>query len=490
MVEPSMSPEAAEALAMVSKLARDLQWRQPDIRRFDDYYRGVHGKLEFASSEFAEHFKTRYKAFSDNWCAVVADAPVERLEVTGFRTGDPAAEGPDKDLWRVWRRNDADYFSDQAFLDSTISKRSFMLVWGNPDDEQTPRITWEHPAQAIIDYDPETHARRAALKVWIDDVHEYGTLYTPRWVWKWQRSRFQGPETESGLVVIGAESGWTPRKVENEPWPLPNPLGQVPMVELPNRPRLIGEPLSDIAGVVSMQDATNLFWSYLFSAADFASFPARVIMGAERPKMPVLDDQGQVIGTKDIPLEKFRSDRILWLEDPQAKISEWAATNLTSYTDVIEVAVSHMAAQSRTPPHYLMSKIVNANAETLKTAETGLVKRTGEKTESYGRGIREGAALICLAQGNPAKAEAMRAGKTLWKDVETRSEAQAVDGAQKLHAMGFPLEYLAQRIGIPPDEIKQIMAMREREIEQDPITELARQGSMVPAQGAPEDDLE
>lgn len=479
MAEPSMSPETREALATVDRLARDLQWRQSDIRLYDDYYRGNQGKLKFASDEFADHFKSRYQQFADNWCAVVADAPVERLEVVGFRTGDETAEGPDKDLWRVWRANDADFFSDQAFLDATISKRAFMMVWGNPADEQTPRVTWEHPAQAIIDYDPETHERRNGLKLWVDDDMEYATLLTPQWVWKWQRSRFQGPETESGLIVIGAQSGWSPREVGDEPWPLPNPMGVVPMVELPNRPRLIGEPLSDIAGVVAMQDANNLFWSYLFSAADFASFPARVITGAERPKMPVLDAGGQVVGTRDVPLEKFRSDRILWLEDPSAKIDEWAAAALSGYTDVIEVSVSHIAAQSRTPPHYLMSKIVNANAETLKTAETGLVMRTREKTDSYGRGIREGGALIALAQGNPGKAQAMRAGKILWRDIETRSEGQAVDAAQKLGALGFPLEYLAQRIGIEPDEIAQILAMRERQIQQDPLGWMAREGPVA-----------
>lgn len=485
MTEQSMTPVAAQALATLSRLAQELRWRQTDIRRFDDYYRGEHGGLPFASDEFKTFFKNRYRSFSDNWCGVVADAPTERLEVVGFRTVDAADLEPDEDLWRVWRANDADFYSDQAFLDATIGKRAFMLVWGNPDDEETPRITWEHPAQAIIDYDPETHQRRAALKVWIDDTTEYATLYTRTQVWKWRRSRFQGPQTESGLYVVGAESGWEPRQSAAEPWPLPNPLGQVPMTELPNRPRLIGEPLSDIAGVVSMQDAVTVLWSYLLNAADFTSLPARVITGAERPKMPILDEEGQVVGERDVPLEKFRSGRILWLEDPQARISEWAQANLASYIEVIETCVSHIAAQSRTPPHYLMSKIVNANAETLKTAETGLVKRTEEKTESFGRGIREGAALVALAQGNAAKARAMRAGKTLWRDVETRSEGQAIDAATKLHSVGFPLEYLARRIGIEPDEIKQIMGMRRRELEDDPIGSLARLGDVTAAQLPP-----
>jgi len=68
----------------------------------------------------------------------------------------------------------------------------------------------------------------------------------------------------------------------------------------------------------------------------------------------------------------------------------------------------------------------------------------------------------------------MRSGTALWRDVETRSEAQAVDGAMKLHSMGFPLEYLAQRIGIDPDEITNILTMRREEATLDPLAELTR----------------
>lgn len=469
-----MSQEAAEALKLLHQLAEELAWRQSDVRLYEDYYRGAQGKLQYASEQFGKFFSDRYKSFSDNWCGTVADAPTERLEVKGFRTNDPKAK-PDTDLWRVWRENDADFYSDQAFLDAIIAKRSYMLVWGNPDDESTPRITWEHPSQAIVSYDPETGARRAGLKSWTDGDMQFATLYTPDAIWKWQRSSVREGRTESGLYVVGVDGGWKPRQPSSDnTWPVPNPMSVVPLVEMPNRPRLIGEPLSDIAGAKAMQDATNLLWGYLLNAADYASFPQRVVLGAERPMMPVLDEDGQVKGEKPVPMEKFRVDRMIWLSDPNAKVAEWSAANLSIYTDTIETCVSHLAAQSRTPPHYLMSKIVNANAETLKTAETGLVKRTEEKTESFGRGIREGSRLVCLAQGNEAKAREMRGGKVLWKDIEIRSEAQAIDAAMKLHTMGYPIEYLSRRIGIDPDEVVEILEMRRREQAESPTAKILR----------------
>src|SRR5690606_40289669 len=64
-------------------------------------------------------------------------------------------------------------------------------------------------------------------------------------------------------------SGWEPREVRNEPWPLKNPMGVVPLVEMPNRTLLNEEPMSDLDGVMHMQDAVNLAWAYLFNDLDY-----------------------------------------------------------------------------------------------------------------------------------------------------------------------------------------------------------------------------
>jgi hypothetical protein len=92
------------------------------------------------------------------------------------------------------------------------------------------------------------------------------------------------------------------RGLEDDTWPMPNPMGMVPMVEFRNSALLDDKPISDLAGVAAMQDAINLVWAYLFNGLDFASLPQRVAMGAERPKIPILDDDGQVIGSGRTPI--------------------------------------------------------------------------------------------------------------------------------------------------------------------------------------------
>lgn len=453
---------ADEAAGAVQRLAERLARRQTDIDRNDDYYRGDH-KLRFASDQFRNYFSDRYTHFSDNWVGVVADAPLERLEIIGMRaSGDVEAED---DLLRVWQVNEADHFSDMAMLDGILHARTYSLVWGNPSDETTPTVTFEHPSQAIVEHDPASRKRRLGLKLWRDGGFDLATLYTPTDVWKFSRRRTEVELPDDVEFRSRLEGGWEVREVEDEPWPLPNPMGVVPLVEWHNRPRLAAEPMSDVSGTIAMQDAINLMWAYLLNTADFASFGQRVVLGAEQPSVPILDDTGAEVGRRPISVDQFAVDRLIWLEDPDAKVDRWEAERLDNFTQVITQQVEHLAAQTRTPHHYLIGKMANLSAEALKAAETGLVMRTREKTKSFGRGARETFRLIALAQGNDGLAAQVQAGTVLWKDVESRSEAQLVDALQKLKAIGFPFEWIAERYGLTPPEIKRVQQMRSAEIE-------------------------
>jgi hypothetical protein len=221
--------------------------------------------------------------------------------------------------------------------------------------------------------------------------------------------------------------------------------------------------MSDIAGTMAMQDAINLLWAYLFNAADFASMPSRVVMGQAPPMVPVLDDQGQKVGEVPVDEKKLIEGRMLWLTGQNSSIGSWPAANLNAFTDVVEVAVGHVAAQTRTPQHYLVGKMANLSGDALKAAETGLVKKCQEAQLHFTAPIREIFRLSALVQGDQAAADAAALGTVKWKDAESRSEAQLVDALQKMDAIGFPFEYLAERYGLADTEITRVLAMIEKE---------------------------
>ena len=480
-----MPLSADQAVKKVAALHKALMARRKDVEKCDRYYRGEQ-PLAYASAEWSSYHAGRYKGFSDNWCGVVANSPAERQRVGGFRlpvddrTG-TALSADEKTLWDWWQLNDLDLQSSQGFLASIIAKRSFALVWGRSDSgEDEPVVTWEDASQMYVETDQQDHrTRKAALKLWREDRTEYATLYLADEVWKFQRQttavEVNNGRTTSGLVVpstlslTGHDGGWMPRSEADELWPLPNPMGVVPVVEFPNRPMLGGRPLSDITGTMAMQDAINLLWAYLFTAADYASMPARVVMGQEPPKIPILNDQGEKVGEKAVDIRDLAQGRLLWLTGQNAKIGEFQKAQLDTFTSVIEVAVGHVAAQTRTPPHYLVSNkgLSNLSGDALKAAETGLVKKVEESQLFLGPAVREVFRLMALAADKPDLAKKARLGVTQWKDAESRSEAQLVDALQKLKAIGFPFQWLAERYGLDQTEVTRLVQLREREAETD-----------------------
>ncbi len=485
------------ARELTEQLFQEVAGRRGLVERTEAYYRGKQ-RLRFASDKWAEYNAARYKDFSDNWCSPVANSPNERLRVDGFRLDDdPATSDAEKSLWRDWQANNMEAQSSQGFLSGITAARSYALVWGTSDDE--PVSTWERADQVTVAYDPENPTREtAALKTWHDGSMEFATLYTADEVWKWQRKYLERTadtagsmprraeaffRTPGGLLVAGEHGGWEMRQpAGDDAWPLKNPMGVVPIVELPNRPLLGSEPLSEITGTMAMQDAINLLWAYLFNQADFASMPARVVMGQEPPKIPILDENGQVVGHKAVDLKKLAEDRILWLTGEKASIGQWDAAKLDVFTGVIEVAVTHLAAQTRTPPHYLVlgKGLVNVNAEGMKTAETGLVKKVGEMQLFLSPPVRGIFQRYALVRGDKALADQARFGVVQWKDAENHSEAQLVDALVKLGQIGFPFAWLAERYGLSQTELERVMKMRETERAADPLLEAVRGGGQAP----------
>jgi hypothetical protein len=458
--------DSGEALALVVRIYARLNARRPDIDKFEDYFNGKQ-PLSFATAEWKRANSARYSGFSDNWCAPVTNAPAERIQYTGVKIGDNADAA--RTLHEQWLLNEMDAQSSQGFVTTLATARSFVIVWGDGDDQ--PQVTWEHPANVEIEYDfANPRLRKAALKTWADDGMEYATLYTPTEVWKFERKRDAAHlDTDSqafqAKVRNAMESGWVQRLVKGETWPIKNPMGVVPVVEFRNRPTLAGDPVSEIAGVIPMQDAINLLWAYLFLAADYASMPARVVLGQAPPKIPILDSEGKKIGEKPVDIKDLSEKRLLYLTGEKASVSQWDAAKLDVFTDTIEIAVGHIAAQTRTPPTYLVSNkgISNVNGDGLKASEIALNKKVREFHTFAAPEMREMFRLIALAMNQPGLAQEARLATITWANPEIRSDAQMADALLKKKQMGYPLEYLMELDGMDPLEVERVLAMAEAE---------------------------
>lgn len=465
--------DSAEALRLTIRIYTRLNARRPVLEGREQYYNGDQ-PLSFATTEWKKENAERYVGFSDNWTAPVVDAEAERIRYTGMVFADNKGAGVE--LQKHWLTNEMDMQASQGIVTTLTTGRSFIIVWGDKITQE-PTITWEHPSNVEIEYDwANPRIRKAALKTWVDEDLEYATLYTPDEIFKYQRDKTKittdlDSQAKQSRTAYSSDGGWVPREVRGETWPLSNPIGEVPVVEIQNRPTLKGDPISEIQGVIPMQDAINLLWAYLFLAADYASMDARVVLGSGPPMIPIIDQNpdsatfGKKVGEKPVQMSELRQKRLLYLTDPDAKIDSWAAAKLDIFTDTIDIAVGHISSQTRTPPTYLVTKtgMSNVNGDGLKASEIGLNKKVGEFWTFADPSLREVNRLIALAMGDTALAQATRLAKVTHMNPEIRSEAQLADMMVKLKSIGVPLEYLLELYGVEPLDIPRILKMARDE---------------------------
>jgi hypothetical protein len=164
-------------------------------------------------------------------------------------------------------------------------------------------------------------------------------------------------------------------------------------------------------------------------------------------------------------MKDLREKRLMFITGENAKIDAWKAAALDVFTDTIDVAVGHIASQTRTPPTYLVTKtgMSNVNGEGLKASEIGLNKKVLEFQTFASAAMREVNRLIALVKDQPALAEAIQLARVTWMNPEIRSEAQLADMLVKKRSIGYPFKYLLELDGVAPGDIDRIVKMREAE---------------------------
>jgi hypothetical protein len=402
-----------------------LAGKQSQIRRCDAYYRGEH-RMAFTTTQFREVFGHLFAAFSDNWCDLIVDASAERLRVEGFRFG-PDADADDA-AWEIWQRNGMDAEADMAHTDSIKLGCTYALV--GPDDGGKATIQVEPADQAIVYVDPaQGRHRLAGLRYWTDEWGtEHTVLYLPTELAWWRR---EGPH---GRWETDVGSGR-------------NELGVVPLIPLPNAPTLSNrQGRSDIERVMPLQDAVNKLCGDMIVASEFAAYPQRWATGIELPRHPET-------GEKMAPDYLGGANRVWGVEEDNARFGNFQVSDLGIYTRAIEMLIQHVAAQTRTPPHYLLGSSGSfPSGESLKATETGLVAKVRRKQLSFGEGWEEAIRLAFSIEGNNTRAGITEV-ETIWANPESRIVGETVDAAVKLTSIGVPRPAAWEYVGASPQQI-------------------------------------
>jgi hypothetical protein len=386
------------------RLHEQLVLAQPEFERFNAYYSGDH-PLPWLPSQARAEFRRVLQMSRANVCGLVVDATAERIQAEGFRI--EGTEEPDPEMWRIWQKNRMDGDSDLAILESLICGRSYTLV--EPVEGDDPNIFVEHPSQAIVAYTPGTNRREkaAGLKVWIDEWTGLlaATLYLPEWIYKFETDR---PKED----VTPAKIEWRRRLVAGENWPARNPLGEVPLTEVPNNPRLLLGGQSELYDIIDIQDRINKTLADRLITQDFGAFPQKWATG--------YPDDGEE------PVDIGR-DRMLTTDVVETKFGQFQTAALEPFSEAKREDVKDMAMRTRTPAQYLLGEMSNVNGETLKAAESGLVSKVRQRARAFAEGFEDTMRLVCKAAGR----DVPEAIETIWKNPEFRTDGETTDAAIK-----------------------------------------------------------
>jgi Phage portal protein, SPP1 Gp6-like len=444
-------PDHPTAKMWLDKLHFDLLQRRYQGNRLASYYSGEQ-PIEFASDNFRKAFYWLLQKFADNWCGIVVDCKEERLKVEGFRVGGAVdATGKrvgDTEAWRIWQANDLDAQAQMVHTEALIHGESLVTVWVS-DDDQTPRITAEHPLRAITHPNPlKPYESLAGLRVYEDwQGYERAELFLPDGVYMF-KSRRPAHEYADGMRYL-----WDMDVQVYADGFQPNPFGVVPMVVMPNNPRLARMSIhqrSELWRVLPLQDMLNKLMVDMIVSSEFQSFRQRWATGLELDR----DVDGKAI-------EPFKVgvDRMFISENPEVKFGEFGSVDLSQYVNAIEAILRHIAGIASVPPHYLGSTGDRISGESIKSAEGALVASVRKKMVHFGDAWERVMRMAGIIAGIP-ELENATSMETIWGDPEIRTDATRTDSAVKMQAVGIPWGAIMEFLDFSPPQIERMRAER------------------------------
>lgn len=407
----------------LEKLQEKLDTTQGELGRLDLYFEGRQ-PAAFLAPKSREALGNKLRVLAVAFPKLVVTSLAERLSVTGFRAiGDEKA---DRELWRAWQASDMEEQSHLAHIDTLAYGRSFVFVWAGADGK--PLVTVESPKQVAALHDPATGSLIAVLKQWVaaDGRTVNATLLEAETI-----TRYEG-NAATALRTVEV---------------IPNPLGEVPVVALVNRQRLLDvDGASEMTDVLDLTDGLNKVMSDAMVSSEYFARPRRWVTGLEI----VEDEDGK-------PINPFSSehDRVWQSEDAGTKFGQFEGARLDGYADMTAALTQQIGAVSGLPPHYLgLNGDQPPSADAIRSAEASLVAKVIGKQRTLGRAWAKVADLMVKV----TEGDNERDLETVWAAPDTRTPGQVADAAAKLAGIGVPLEaVLANPLGYTPSQIETIM---------------------------------
>jgi hypothetical protein len=429
------------------RLGERLAAQAGDLETLQQYSVGDH-PLPVGHRKARDAYRRFQRVARTNFVGLVADAPLERLEVQAFAGGAQADLVHDAGAWRIWQANSLDADAEIVHRYAAVMRRGYVIV-GPPDatdpemPPDVPIITPEDPRLVIHESDPARRRRvRAALKAFADPIEGIGRaiVYLPDAIYYY--STAQPVDT----TVAWTAQAWAVDEQRVPDGVAPNPLGIVPVVPFINRPDIDPYGVGEFETVTDVQDRINQTILDRLVIASMQAFRQRWVAGLSGE-----DQNGNPIFDADPGAD------LLWVVDnPAVKFGDFATTDIAPLLKAVEADVQHLAAITHTPASYLMATMVNVSGDALEAAEAGFVSKIGRAQRQLGESWEQ---VLRLA-GRYGTVAVNPDAEVRWVPARQAGISQLADAAVKHEMAGVPWRQRMLDLGYSPQQIDRMDAER------------------------------
>lgn len=411
--------ELAFAALSSKKIEQDAFW---------SYYNGEH-PLKFNRERLRDIFKELDANFTENWCSVVVDSVIERLNLHGFTVA--GSELATQRLADLWAATELSVDADDAHLSALVTGEGYIIAW--PDEDGRPAAFYNDSRNVHVFYDAANpRVKRMAAKWWLgDDNYRYLTLYYPDRLEYYRSSGKAAPQDVKSAAAFQPIAE-----------PASNPYGVVPVFHLRRERR---GTISELSNVIGPQDSINKLMADMMVAAEYGAFKQRWIISQAQIKNGVL---------KNAPNELWNipaSDG----EGQETQVGEFSASDLQNYLQAIEQRVNTVAIISRTPKHYFFSQGGDPSGEALMTMESPINKKTQRYINRFTVAWRKLAHFLLMLDGIAVDESAIT---PIFDKPETVQPRTSADIRKTSVDAGIPLTTVLRREGWTQQELDQLAA--------------------------------
>jgi hypothetical protein len=351
------------------------------------------------------------------WSRTYLGSLEERLDIEGFILAGKSKA--DDRLWQWWQANRMDVESGLAHTEALVHGRAYVTIAApNPNDPlmdpTTPVIKVESPRSMYAEVDPVSGRVTRAIRVYNVPV---GVTTV-----KVRKITLYLPNSTIGYVEsnrVGNNNGWI------EEWRVDHNLGIVPVVPILNKERIEQQDgCSEIKPELrSVSDAASRLMMNMQATAELMAIPQRVIFGVDRAEI-----MGQ---TGESSWEAYIAN-LLAFEDPDGKISQFAAAELRNFGEGMEMLRKEASGYTGLPPQYFSFSSDNpASADAIRASEDRLVKKAERKCRMFGEAWEMVMRIALKVMDGTIPTDAFRM-ETVWRNPATPTFAAMADAVVKL----------------------------------------------------------